>query len=215
MPTQLDVYNAALDLLGEPALTTIDQVGPEVPLLDRQWDFALPELLRQFPWNWAKKRDDLESASPAPSYGWEARYPLPDDFVTLLAINEETRLTPGSDYEIEGVYLMTDSDAANIEYIAKPTDGSGSLIDEDWTTEAMLNRMDPLALNALVTLLAAKIATRISKDGLATSDALLNRYYNNDLVKARVRNQREAKKPYVWPSRTSNWLTARHTSTNG
>lgn len=216
MPTQLEVFNSALDLLGHEALTTVDDTTSVGAYLRRQWEFAFPEVLRAYPWNWAKRREELTEVSPAPDYGWEHKYVLPDDYVTLLKLNGETIFHESENYEIEGVNLYTDADTATVEYIAKPTDGSGSGIDADWTTEAMLSRADPLAVNALVTLLAAKIATKIAKDGAGLADALLNRYYANDLTRARFRNVNEAKKPGMFPQFTlSRWRNARRISTNG
>lgn len=216
MPTQLEVFNAALDLLGHEALTTVDDTTPVGAYMRRQWEFALPEVLRAYPWNWAKRREELTEVSPAPDYGWEHKYVLPSDYVTLLKLNGETIFHESENYEIEGVHLYTDADTATVEYIAKPTDGSSSGIDADWTTSAMLDRADPLAINALVTLLASKIATKIAKDGLSTADALLNRYEGHDMAKARYRNANEAKKPGMFPKFTlSRWREARRYSTNG
>lgn len=214
MPTQLEVFNAALDLLGHEAVTTVDDTTPVAAYLRRQWEFALPEVLRAFPWNWAKRRAELDVVSPAPDYGWSYKYELPTDYVTLLRVNGETVYFPNPNYEIEGLHLYTDEDTATVEYIARPTDGSS--VDADWTTTAMLSRMDPLAVNALVTLLASKVATKISKDGLSTAQNLYEHYHAFDIARARARNVAESHKPGLFPNYiTSYWRNARRISTNG
>jgi len=215
MATQLEVFNRALDLLGSEPLDTLTDEQPRQYTLNRHWDAALHELLRAYPWNWAKKREELSAESPAPDYGWAYRYPLPDDYLLIVGFNEEDVYTESDLFEIEGGFIMTDEDEAQIEYIAKPTDGSGSGIDADWTTEALLARMDPLAVNALVTLLAAKAAPKIVQDGLGIGDALLSRYYNSDIIRARYRNIVEANRPAMFPPTASTWTNARRVSTNG
>lgn len=192
--TKLDIANAALDMLGEQPVTAVDAAStasPHARTLARQWPFAFDELLRAFPWNWAKTRAALDRASPAPLFEWDYAFELPADYITLLAINETNVGKPGDWWEIESGMLLTDScgseDQALIEYIARPTDSA---------LDAFLDRMDPLARNALVTLLASKIATAVTRDGGEKSSALYQRYQTVDLARARLRAAGESKAPW-------------------
>ena len=215
MATKLEVYNAVLDQIQQRPVDAVDSTQPPATILTRQWPFALNELLRAHPWNWAKARIELDAASPVPDFGWGNRFPLPDYFITLLTLNQEDVYDLSDYYEIEAGYLMTDEDTAQIEYIRGPNDESGSEAEADWTTDVMLTRMDPLAMAAFQTLLAAKIAEQVIKDGMSTSDALYSRYYNQFLPKARHRNVTETRQPAGYPYQRSNWLNARRQSTNG
>lgn len=194
MANQLEVANAALDLLGEPPITAIDAastLSPHSRVIARQWPFALEELIRAFPWNWAKTRASLPLASPSPLFEWSYAFELPDDYITLLAINETSVGRPGDWWEIESGMLFTDDcgsgDSVFIEYIAKPTTSA---------TDAYVERIDPLALNALVTLLASKIVTSIARDGGAKAAELRQQYLRMDLPQARLRAAGESKAPW-------------------
>lgn len=191
---KLSVCNASLDLLGEQPVSEVDEdstVSPHARVLARQWPYALDELLRAFPWNWAKTRDTLAAYSGTPEFEWDYAFELPDDLVTLISINETMVGRPGDWWEIESGFLLTDGvasdDTAFVEYIARPT---------ETTTDALLQRMDPLARNALVTLLASKVATQVCRDGGDKAAAMLQRYTIVDLPRARLRGAGESKAPW-------------------
>lgn len=209
MATKLSVVNTALSRLGQTPLASAaalaaDSTSNAGRVAELHWDDALEELLRAFPWNWAKARTSLPLASPSPLFEWTYAFELPDDYVTLLAINETSLEKLGDWWEIESGYLYTDDiasgDVVHVEYIYKPTESA---------TDAFVDRMDPLARNALVTLLASKIAPAITQDGLNKSDQLLQRYFTVDLAQARLRNAGETKQPYSVVRTESAWDDSR------
>lgn len=213
MPTQLQTCNLALGKIAQlPIAALASTTDAAAVALTREWDAALNEFLTECPWNWAKTRDTLTEASPAPSFGWTSRFELPDDFVTLVGLNEVYSDTPSDLWEIEGAYLYTDestgSDPATIdvEYIYTPTASQ---------LETFLGRFDPKAVNAFTTLLAAKVAPALAQDGLNKSQALLQQYYGLDLPKARFRNQLLNRPPPRYPSQTSTNLTRGRNFSNG
>jgi hypothetical protein len=201
MFTKLMVGNSALSIIGEAPVTEISETateGVKSRVLFREWNFALDELLRAFPWNWAKKRAILDEASPAPPFEWSHAFVLPVDYITALALNETALWNPGSWWEIEGGFLLTDTASAQLEYIARPAENETTGASPVMATDAFLTRMDPLARQALIVLLAAKIAPSVTKDGLQKANELLMRYVRQDLAQARLKAAGESKAP--WPS---------------
>src|SRR5690606_26465238 len=107
---------------------------------------------------------------------------------------------------LEGGYILTDDNVAsepaelNLEYIYYPSDSA---------LETFLAAMDPKAAVAFQTLLAAKVAPALAKDGLNTANVLLQRYYTVDLPKARARNGNLNRPAPRFPYKTSTSLWQR------
>ena len=112
MASQLDIYNLALDMLGENTAGAITENTKAVALLNRKWSYAIDELLREFPWNFARKSVELEytsgygvyatsdektitqitQANPAvvtvASHGWQTDYLIKlDDVAGMTEVN--------------------------------------------------------------------------------------------------------------------------------
>lgn len=113
MATQVEICNLALDMLGAKAIASLIDGSKEATLLGRMWDYALDEALREFPWNFARKRTELEytagfgiyattdeknitgvtQANPAvvtvASHGWQTDYHIKiDDIVGMTDLND-------------------------------------------------------------------------------------------------------------------------------
>lgn len=207
--SKLSVINQALSELQEERITQaqLDAAeAAEADALDRaneavlQWEEALREFLRLFPWSWAKATDELTAASPAPAFGWEVRFPLPDDFVSLVSLNEELADDVSDTFEIQSGYLHTDSTEAKIEYIYFPTDTG---------LDTFLERMDGEAARAFVFLLAARMAPKLAKDGGNASDRLEAKH-RVKLSAARTRNGNEQKPQPKEPAAESMFDRARY-----
>lgn len=205
MATQLSVCNSALAMIGDSRVTSTEFTAgtlPRVIEVKEQFWLALDELLRSHLWPFAKARETL-SEGDEPEFGWEHSFDLPEGFITIISLNEADIYSRLDYFEIEGSSLLTDETEAKIVFIKRP--------DEDDIDE-FLSFMDPLAVTAFITLLAAKVATK-QTDGQEKSAQLLNRYYNYELPRARTRSANETKRPVNDPD--SRWMASRWTSTNG
>lgn len=140
-----------------------------------------------------------------PDFGWDWSFPLPSDFLSVVGVNEDYVSTPSDLWEIESGRLLIDDSAADLEYIYFPSDTA---------TDTFLAGMDPLALNALVTLLASKIATRLAKDGRTLALSLTQQYLQTDLPRARVKAANEQKAAPRLPGFDSQSLAARRAYAN-
>ena len=137
------------------------------------------------------------TASNYPS-GWNYKYSLPADFVKLSSLNfSECRefLPPN---EIKGRFLYTDEGSAVIQYVAALTD----------TTI-----YDSLFTNALMFMLASKIATQLRQDSGAISSQMLA-YYERALREARMKDGNEGTPRRFNPVANSRLVASRYNSTN-
>lgn len=210
MASKLELANAALDAIGEDPIVSLTANVPKALVIGRQWEFALLRLLRDHPWNWAKTMAAFDLVTGTPLLRWTNQFEVPNNLVTLLAINGTYPDTPSDLWEIVRMngqrLLLTDQDEANCEYIYKPTDSE---------LESFLEDMDPLGADALVTLLAFRIATKIAKDGRQMAVNLLQQYLTVDLPKAKVRNANESRRYPERPYSTSLNAAARFGNSNG
>jgi hypothetical protein len=143
-------------------------------------------------------------ASTAPAFGWDNAFTLPADFVTVVQLNGiEYPAEPGDYYEIEGGVLFTDEGTADLQYIRKPSLSGGVVLAD------FLNAADPLFIDLLVTLLAARIAPALRKDG--TDERLrLMQVFRTELTAAKMKDGNERKAQRYDPVSESRFIQARY-----
>jgi hypothetical protein len=205
--TKLKTINAALHMVGEPSITSLEATSARALVTLEEWEFALDQLLRSAFWNFARKRTTLVVQSPAPDFGWDFRYALPSDYVQMFKLNGEEPGEPGEWWVIESGYLLTDESEANVEYTARPDDAA-TPVTGTFTTAELLARMDPNAVQALVTGLAVKLATPLNKDEAALMFQL-EQLHARHLSAAITDNANEAKRPRRDPALESSFVVAR------
>jgi len=159
---KIDICNAALARLGEAriqALTDGNTAGRACTLL---YPLALEEMLRGHRWNFATKRAVLTRLVEDPLFGPAYAYTLPTDCVRVLEVNDVSGSGPaGQQWEIEDGKLLCDDDEVRVLYIRRIEDS---------------NVLDALATEALVLLLAAKLAPAIQGGSTSKAEALMNEY---------------------------------------
>jgi hypothetical protein len=103
--SETDIANLALDLLS--AGTIQDVVNPTTAaeeVVSRWYDITRLKVLREHPWNFAAKRAIVAASSTSPEYGYTYAFPIPNDFVRLLTIqNSDGADLQASNYEMEYV----------------------------------------------------------------------------------------------------------------
>lgn len=159
---------------------------------------AIKECLTAIKPRFARKRDTLTEASGTPEHGYDHRYPLPSDYVTLLQVNNWEVYEQNAPWDIQGGYIHTDEDSCEILYIFNET------------TEA---NWDVTFANAVEHLMIHKQAFAKGED---KSD--LERHYQ--LYRQAIRDAQAANATSNRPRRKnrgieSSWVTARLNSTNG
>lgn len=136
MSDKVSICNAALNALGANSIISIDDTTVEARRCAGIYDQARKALLREHPWSCAIKRSRLAPTVSKPVWGWANAFPLPADFVRLLAVN-------ATDFAIESRHVLANADVLQIKYIF---DNDSEQTWDDLLVEAMtLKLMHKLA----------------------------------------------------------------------
>ncbi len=78
MPSETDIANSALTLLGAKAILALTQTD-SIPaaMCNRHFPLVRDAVIRAFPWKCARMRATLAQDATAPDWGWSYRYKLP------------------------------------------------------------------------------------------------------------------------------------------
>lgn len=153
--TPVHICNLALDRLGQRSIASIETPTTEVEsICARHYPSTRRELLRRFVFQFPKKFAVLTaSATKTPAFGFTKAYPLPNDYIRLLALGDIT-INDDLDhslYEISEGYIFTDSGddtgSLNIHYIYDAKD---------------VTKFDPMFVRLLVLHLAANMAYKFT-----------------------------------------------------
>ena len=153
--SETDIGNLALDLLS--AGTVQDIVTPTTPteaLLNRWYDQVRQTILRAHPWNFASKRAVIASSGTAPDFGFSAAYPVPNDFLRLLSIQDaDGNDIQSTNFRMEFVgaqrcILFNSDGALRLRYVFDITD---------------VSKFDPLFTNLFVHELAIAVAYKVTE----------------------------------------------------
>lgn len=197
--SQTDIANQALARIGAPPIMDLlDESSKGATLVRSAYNIVVEEVARAAEWNCLKRRANLAQNTTGPEFGWTYSYPLPAGCLRVVKLNG-LEGHPDDDFEVEGRDLLTDADTAKIEYIFSETD---------------TNKWDALFTNAVVVLLAARIATAFRQDEGVTQ-GLISEYERVALPRARQRDFGERRKPHRDPGLDSRWINSRFSSTNG
>ena len=200
--SKTDICNNAIGRIGAQRIMDIDdQASKSARICKNAYELSLRELLRMAPWNFAKDRVQLAELTTPPVFGWAKQFQLPTDYIRLVKFNDigASQDEPSQFFEIEGKKLLTNEDTARIEYI--------KFVDDP-------NIYDSLFSEALVVLLASKIAVPIRQDeDLATK--LLVEFRTIKLPTARTTDGNEKKDKRLDPAKESRFINSRYVSTNG
>lgn len=126
MATKVDIWNLALSHLGidRDVVSTTDSTK-EAAALRLVYDVDLDEILRGFPWSFARKEAALVSvsASPAATDEWAYSYRVPSDSVIIRRIqsgnrqdNRTSRVPFVLSRDSTGLLVYTDEPAAKAVY---------------------------------------------------------------------------------------------------
>jgi len=70
------------------------------------------QVLRDHPWNFASNRKTISAEAAAPAFGWAYAYKVPNDFVRLNGLGQDTdNPWPSNMYEFENNQVLTDEAA--------------------------------------------------------------------------------------------------------
>lgn len=123
--SKTDICNLSQDLLDGETLLDIDNPTTATEsLLTRWYDQCRKQCLREHPWKFAAKRLILAQSSTDPVFGYTAAFPLPNDFIRLLTIENDdgVQILP-QHYQIESqggqkvILMSTDASSVRVRYV--------------------------------------------------------------------------------------------------
>lgn len=141
----------ALAMLGEQRIAELSEPTKEGRHCSLHFEQAKLEVIQSYRWRDARRRAALAQLSAAPAFGWLYQYQLPTDLVRVMEVrylNTFDSAAPIRNWRIEGDVLLCDQDEIGVIYIA----------DVDVTS------LQPLLVQAIATLLAAKMALALTGD---------------------------------------------------
>ena len=184
--SETSIANAALTLLGERRIDSLDGTSKTAKLLKERYSEVRDDTLRAHPWNFASKRASVAKDAVAPTWGFDNAYTLPSDLLRLLEVNNPT----GEPYRVEGRKIITDlGSPLDIHYPSQVTD---------------VLQMDVLFRQALSAALAADIAEAITGTSSKVQEVL--GIYKQKLQSARTPDGQEDNPAVI---EASEWLDAR------
>lgn len=123
MPNKLSLYNGALLLMGERALSALDEDNESRHALDDAWDVgngAIDACLQLGLWNFAARAVRLD-ASPdvTPAFGYRYGFDRPSDWVRTMGVCEDEYFRqPLLDYMDEAQWWWSDLDPIYVRYVS-------------------------------------------------------------------------------------------------
>lgn len=180
MASKVEIANRALQLLGAKRIASFGEDSRNARAVNAAYESIKLSELRKHPWNFAIKRASLAANSTAPAFTKTNAFPLPADFVRLLAQDPEDNLND-LDWQIEGRQIITnDSAPLEIRYIYDVTDP---------------NEMDALFREALSAKIAEALCEEITQSNSKIANAQL--VYKDVIAEAKRGNaiERVSQKP--------------------
>ena len=151
----VDICNQALYLLGQSAITALDEGTRPATICTLLWPEVRDMVLSDHPWNCAIHRDELAQSTTDPEYEYSYQYALPTDPYCLRVLSTsnddyvDSNGDPAYPWKVEGRYLLTDADTVKIRYIKRVTD---------------VTQYPPFLVTAMAAKLASELAFPITRN---------------------------------------------------
>lgn len=131
MSSKVEIVNAAMTLLGESRIISIDDDVKPAREAKAIWDITLDAVLASYNWSFAKTRAALPALTDAPAFQYALKYQIPTEALRLLFIGDyyvgldltDYRSSPTAEYTVEGRQILTDMAAPlNVKYVQRISD---------------------------------------------------------------------------------------------
>lgn len=128
--TRLQIYNNALMLCGERALSALTETGKPRRILDQVWDTGgVRYCLEQAQWQFAMRTQRIDSdPSITPPFGYRKAFNKPDDWVMTSAVcSDEFFKVPLLEYADELENWFSDVDPIYVKFVSDDADYGSDL----------------------------------------------------------------------------------------
>lgn len=128
MASKVEICNLALAAIGKQPIVDIQENSESARRCNLMFDPVRDMVLRDFPWQFAKRLSALALAADQTVIGWTYVYAYPNSCVAVRKVASEGKVTalepPAYDqYNINNVlYIVSNEETAYAEYTTKVTD---------------------------------------------------------------------------------------------
>jgi hypothetical protein len=110
MPSQVDIANYALEVIGEdPIVSFNDEGDPKSALIDRMYIRAVRDVQTFYPWRELRERAVLAVDAAVPTWGYSKQYRVPSALNRIIDIYQSEDF-PLKEWEWEGDFILTNQD---------------------------------------------------------------------------------------------------------
>ena len=125
MPSETDIANVALRLVGGTRITSFTQATPNANAVNDIYSEIRDNML-EFPWNFATQRVELAQLTTTPSFGYDYAYALPSDWLYTISVHDNDGGYGTIDYREEQVasqkVIATDHSSVYLTYVKREID---------------------------------------------------------------------------------------------
>ena len=125
MPSETDIANVALRLVGGTRITSLTQATPNANAVNDIYSEIRDNLL-EFPWNFATQRVELAQLATTRSFGYDYAYVLPANWAYTISVHDNDAGYGTIDYREEQVgnqkVIATNHSSVYLTYVKKETD---------------------------------------------------------------------------------------------
>jgi len=126
MPSDTDVVNVAMRLIGQSPITSLSDGSTNANTADDIYTEVRDDLLRSHPWNFATKRVQLARSSTDPGFEFDHAYVMPSDWLRTISVHDNDNGHGTVLYRTEQVggqnVIVASSDAIYLRSVAVVTD---------------------------------------------------------------------------------------------
>lgn len=126
MPSDTDIANVSLRLIGQSAITSITDGSVNGNIIDDVYTELRDDLLSSHPWNFATKRVELARSATNPAFEFDYAYVLPADWLRTVSVQDNDAgygtVLHRSEQVGGQLALVSSSDKIYLRYISRVTD---------------------------------------------------------------------------------------------
>lgn len=120
--SQTTICNLALQMLGEPAITSITESSPKARHFLVCYDAILAAELRAHVWNFAKSRANPALSGVTPAFDYDYAFIVPDDFLRVILPANTYLDWKVERHDSDTCILTNEGSSIDLTYIALVTD---------------------------------------------------------------------------------------------
>jgi len=168
------ICSIALQQLGSRSINSFDEGTEGARLAAALYEESRNDVLKQHPWNCAKKRVVLSPSADKPEFGYTNKFLLPADYITVISVDPGMLFGQQVDYEIEGQHILCNADSINLVYTFR------NEIESTWSRDLVA---------VMVARMRKELAYPITKDRAVRNDE--NQQYEITLMRAKLHDGQE------------------------